>query len=141
MSAQYSPLTATGSRKQKASIAVGILLVITLATFLHLDHSSSTSSSLLNWSSSSSTLGEPPLEGIHEIGDNLHLTHDQCQVIFPKLYHEADRAAKWTKARGGITLADLDKADEKGSARIMIWKNKVRPRVLLRASLDPDTRT
>lgn len=75
-----------------------------------------------------------PLAELETLGDALHLTQDQCGVLFPRLYHEADRAAEWTKRRGGITLQDLDRAEDKGAARLLIWRNRVGTRAQCRRS-------
>ncbi len=60
------------------------------------------------------------------IQDDLHLTSEQCQQVFPRLYSEADRAAKYWRRKGGVTLEEVDAAEEDGSnARIAIIDNRV----------------
>lgn len=60
--------------------------------------------------------------------ENRHLTTSQCQDRYPGLFHEADLARKFWQKKGGISLEDVDKADEDGgaSARLAIINNKVR---------------
>jgi hypothetical protein len=59
--------------------------------------------------------------------DNRHLTSDQCHERYPGLFHEADLARKFYQKKGGISLDDVDKADQDGgaSARLAIINNKV----------------
>jgi hypothetical protein len=61
--------------------------------------------------------------------DNRHLTSDQCHERYPGLFHEADLARKFYQKKGGISLDDVDKADQDGgaSARLAIINNKVCP--------------
>lgn len=56
---------------------------------------------------------------------NLHMTEEQCQVAFPQLYHEANRAQAYFAKRGGIKQADVDLAEEEGNARVVILNNTV----------------
>ncbi|KAJ9106362.1 hypothetical protein QFC21_001508 [Naganishia friedmannii] len=51
------------------------------------------------------------------------MTADQCQVAFPHLYQEADRAQGYFADRGGISKADVDLAEEEGNARVVILNN------------------
>ncbi|KAK4057692.1 hypothetical protein OIO90_001340 [Microbotryomycetes sp. JL221] len=64
------------------------------------------------------------LEG-YELGLDRHLTDDQCDDVFPGLYNEVDRAVKFWSEQGGVKLADLDAAEEKGQARAMIINNRL----------------
>jgi hypothetical protein len=57
---------------------------------------------------------------------NLHMTGGQCQVAFPQLYQEADRAQGYFADKGGISKADVDLAEEEGNARVVILNNTVR---------------
>ncbi|KAM0755468.1 hypothetical protein T439DRAFT_282816 [Meredithblackwellia eburnea MCA 4105] len=52
------------------------------------------------------------------------LTQEQCDIVFPDLYKEADRSRDYWRKRGGVTLDLLTKAEEKGQARVMIHNNR-----------------
>ncbi|GAA6035919.1 hypothetical protein JCM8097_005164 [Rhodosporidiobolus ruineniae] len=53
------------------------------------------------------------------------LSQSQCDAVFPNLYLEVDRAVDYWKARGGVSLQDLDDAEVKGQARAMIYNNRL----------------
>ncbi|KAL1588696.1 hypothetical protein WHR41_02673 [Cladosporium halotolerans] len=57
---------------------------------------------------------------------NYGLDELQCQVAFPDLYKEVDRAAAWWKERGGVTEREIDvgwRGD--GIVRAMIYDNQL----------------
>ena len=66
-----------------------------------------------------------PLIGTASLGENLHLSQEQCRAVYPSLYHEADRARRWTMEHGGLKLNDLEQAEKAGAARVVIYDNKV----------------
>jgi hypothetical protein len=121
MLAIQNPFAGGFTRRHAIVTAAGCLVLIAVITFLK-GIPVSTSRYPIGWQDRDPS----PLAQLDSFVDNLHLTQDQCQVLFPRLYHEADRAAGWTRARGGVTLDHLDKAEEEGSARLLIWRNKVR---------------
>jgi len=120
MPAFQNPFAGGFTRRHAVVSLAGLLVLIAVITFLK-GIPAATSRYPLGWQDQDSS----PTAELESLGDNLHLTQDQCEVLFPRLYHEADRAVEWTKRRGGITLDDLDKAESKGSARLLIWRNRV----------------
>lgn len=60
-----------------------------------------------------------------DIGMDRHLAGAQCDAAFPGLYAEADRARDWYRARGGVTLQELDEAEEVGQARVIIKRGRM----------------
>lgn len=119
-----NPFSAGFTRRHAIVTAAGLFTLIALITFLK-GVPSSSSTSFSRYPAGWQDRDPAPLGELDSWADNLHLTQSQCQVLFPRLYQEADRAAEWTLRRGGVTLADLDAAEEKGSARLLIWRNKV----------------
>jgi hypothetical protein len=99
---------------------LGLLLVI---SFVLIHPSSSLSVPYSDFWQSQPTYIPP---AVHD-SDNRHLTSSQCHERFPGLFHEADLAKAFHKKNGGISLADVDKADQDGgaSARLAIIDNKV----------------
>ncbi|KAH8088263.1 glycosyl transferase family 90-domain-containing protein [Filobasidium floriforme] len=121
-----NPFSAGFTRRHAIVTAAGLFTLIALITFLRgVPSSTSISRSSSRYPAGWQDRDPPPLGELDSFADNLHLTQSQCQVLFPRLYQEADRAAEWTLSRGGVTLKDLDAAEEKGSARLLIWRNKL----------------
>ena len=117
-----NPFSAGFTRRHAIVTAAGLFVLIALITFLKgVPSSTSVSRYPAGWQDRDPA----PLGELESWANNLHMTQSQCQVLFPRLYQEADRAAEWTLRRGGVTLKDLDAAEEKGSARLLIWRNKV----------------
>jgi hypothetical protein len=56
---------------------------------------------------------------------NLHMTEEQCDIAFPDLYKEANRAQQYYSKKGGISKQDVDEAEEEGNARVVILNNTV----------------
>lgn len=59
------------------------------------------------------------------MGMNRLLTDEQCDIAFPNLYVEIERAINHWRAKGGITLKSLDDAIPKSQARAMIYNNRL----------------
>jgi hypothetical protein len=119
-----NPFSTGFTRRHAIVTTAGLFTLIALITFLK-GVPSSSSTSFSRYPAGWQDRDPPPLGELDSWADNLHLTQSQCRVLFPRLYQEADRAAEWTLSRGGVTLKDLDAAEEKGSARLLIWRNKV----------------
>jgi hypothetical protein len=103
------------TRKQVILGAAGILVFLSLLSYWHTQPRLS--------------LGpvveyDTALIGTAGLGDNLHLSQEQCKAVYPSLYHEADRARRWTMKQGGLKLDDLDRAEKAGAARVVIYGNK-----------------
>ena len=60
-----------------------------------------------------------------ELGMDRQLTQDQCDVVYPGLFYEVERARDYYAARGGVTVADLDLAEEVGQARAKVINNRL----------------
>jgi hypothetical protein len=107
----------------KLLILTGITLLISLLTLAHLHPS--TSFKLPFLPSPWRTQPHIPVSA-NPNPNNRQLSYSQCQVYYPDLYLEADRARDWHRANGGISLEDVEKAGlEEASARVAIIDNKV----------------
>lgn len=106
-----------------AQLLVG-LAVLLVVSFVLIHPSSSLS---VPYSDFWQTLPEYVPPAVYD-SENRHLTSEQCEARYPGLYHEADLAKKFYEKKGGISLSDVDKADqdEGASARLAIINNKVR---------------
>ncbi|BGP12491.1 hypothetical protein JCM10213_005473 [Rhodosporidiobolus nylandii] len=69
--------------------------------------------------------GENLVDGKYDLELDRRLSQSQCDAIYPGLYLEIDRAVDYWKARGGVTLKDLDDAEAQGQARAMIYNNRL----------------
>ena len=112
----YTSQLSQATRKQVITGIAGVLVLLSLLSYWH--------------TRPRVALGpyvqyDTPLTGTASLGDNLHLSQEQCKAIFPSLYHEADRASKWTLKHGGLKLKDLEEAEKAGAARVVIYDNKV----------------
>lgn len=109
------------TRPAQLIVGLGVLLVV---SFVLMHPSSSLS---VPYSDFWQTLPIYTPPAVYD-SDNRHLTSDQCHVRYPGLFHEADLARKFYQKKGGISLDDVDKADQDGgaSARLAIINNKVR---------------
>jgi len=108
------------TRPVQLLLGLGILLLV---SFVLIHPSSSLSVPYSNFWSSQPTYVLP---AVHD-SENRHLTSTQCQARYPGLYYEADLAKAFYQKKGGISLDDVNKADEDGgaSARLAIIDNKV----------------
>lgn len=50
---------------------------------------------------------------------------DQCKLLFPRLFHQADLSEEWYRKNGGISRDAVDAAERDGNARVTIYNNKV----------------
>jgi hypothetical protein len=109
------------TRPAQLIVGLGILLVV---SFVLIHPSSSLSVPYSDFWQTLPTYTPPAVFD----SDNRHLTSDQCHERYPGLFHEADLARKFYQKKGGISLEDVDKADQDGgaSARLAIINNKVR---------------
>ncbi|GAA97978.1 hypothetical protein E5Q_04658 [Mixia osmundae IAM 14324] len=64
-------------------------------------------------------------ERFYDFAFDRHLTSAQCDEFFPGLFHEADRAASWWNARGGIHRSQIDRGTVASHARILIKRNRL----------------
>lgn len=112
----FMPIT----RPAQLILGLGVLLVV---SFVLIHPSSSLSVPYSDFWQTLPTYTPPAVFD----SDNRHLTSDQCHERYPGLYHEADLARKFYQRKGGISLDDVDKADQDGgaSARLAIINNKV----------------
>lgn len=60
-----------------------------------------------------------------ELGMDRQLTQGQCDVVYPGLFYEIERARVYYAARGGVTEAELDEAESVGQARVIIKNNRL----------------
>ena len=104
------------SRKQVIISLTGGLVTLALLIYLHVQEEV-TSGPRVEY--------DHPLIGTASLGENLHLSQEQCKAVYPSLYHEADRARRWTMKHGGLKLSDLEQAEKAGAARVVIYDNKV----------------
>ena len=109
------------TRPAQLIVGLGVLLVV---SFVLIHPSSSLS---VPYSDFWQTLPTYTPPAVYD-SDNRHLTSDQCHERYPGLFREADLARKFYQKKGGISLDDVDKADQDGgaSARLAIINNKVR---------------
>jgi len=120
----FMPIT----RPAQLIVGLGVLLVV---SFVLIHPSSSLSVPYSDFWQTLPTYTPPAVFD----SDNRHLTSDQCHERYPGLFHEADLAKKFYQKKGGISLKDVDKADQDGgaSARLAIINNKVSSRVTSRS--------
>jgi hypothetical protein len=50
---------------------------------------------------------------------------EQCKLLFPRLFRQADSAREWYRENGGISRDAVDAAEKDGNARVIIHDNKV----------------
>ena len=60
-----------------------------------------------------------------EVGMDRQLTQEQCDVVYPGLFYEVERARDYYAAKGGVTEAELDEAEAVGQARVIIKNNRL----------------
>jgi len=128
-------------RSRRSLIVIGLLLVLGYLAYGHPARSRGGSSH--GWASGKGSTSSWSVGGwkfnANRDRDNHSLTPEQCDVTFPKLYHEIDRARDyWRQAQGGANLTpnqlDLDWSFD-GGLRGMIYDNQARgPRAKPRAN-------
>lgn len=100
-----------------ALIAFGITVLLLTAGSLH-----PTTSPYLRFGTRYPTFIAPQILD----SENRILTSSQCQVRYPGLFYEADRAQAYYAKKGGITQEMVESADKDGaSARLAIINQKV----------------
>jgi hypothetical protein len=130
-SSLFMPIT----RPAQLIVGLGLLLVV---SFVLIHPSSSLSVPYSDFWQTLPTYTPPAVFD----SDNRHLTSDQCHERYPGLFHEADLARKFYQKKGGISLEDVDKADQDGgaSARLAIINNKVRAKGTTRTDASSTSR-
>jgi len=123
------------ARPAQLIVGLGVLLVV---SFVLIHPSSSLSVPYSDFWQTLPTYTPPAVFD----SDNRHLTSDQCHERYPGLFHEADLAKKFYQKKGGISLEDVDKADQDGgaSARLAIINNKVSSRMTSRSDASSTSR-
>jgi hypothetical protein len=112
----YTPQLSQATRKHVIIGTTGVLVLLSLLSYWHTQP---------RVASGPYVEYDTPLIGTASLGENLHLSQEQCKAVYPSLYHEADRARRWTMKHGGLKLNDLEQAEKAGAARVVIYDNKV----------------
>lgn len=60
----------------------------------------------------------PPLALPEGVGDNLHLTHEQCEIAFPKFWMQLNRTRERFASQGGVRKEDVDRARGDDGTRV-----------------------
>jgi hypothetical protein len=75
-----------------------------------------------------STFGTP-IRSVHttpiDWQDVRTYNQEQCKLLFPRLFRQADLAREWYRENGGISRDAVDAAEKDGNARVIIHDNKV----------------